>query len=259
MYLFASNTGFKRTGFKQTGLFAVLLMSSLSVCAESQEVTETPAGDLQRSDTQRQDAQSQDKQAATGMRQEFSFPDWPKRQQTARETVPPPPPGPYMSSALSDYSVKAPSFGRNPDNYEQQRSANRPRSSVVPMDMFSPDVPWPDNLRQAKHKHKHQSPNRWMPENGYQYVNTHKMAPRSNNQQPPVQVRQQNQKRQYRGTNNLPNMNMNGSRWMPSMGFAPNRPYSNAPGYNGSPYRNQGPRSNQPGPYRSAPDQSGSN
>ena len=249
---------------KKTGLAAILLLPCLllqplllqaesSTDVKSEESTDKAVASHQAAEGSR--AAVQRPVTGAGNNASFGFPKWPQRQQAGREMIPPPPPGPYMSSALSDYSVKAPSFGRSIN-----KPVHRYDPSIVPMDMFSPDIPWPDNLRQAKHKHKHQSPNRWMPENGYHYVSTQKMAPRPNNQQPPVQVRQQNQKRQYRGANNLPNMNMDGSRWMPSMGFAPNGPYSNAPVYNGSAYRNQqGPRSNQSGPYRSAPDQSGSN
>ncbi len=85
-----------------------------------------------------------------------SFPRWPERPQVNREIVPPPPPGPYMSTALNDFTVKAPALGRTMMN----SPAAHHRASSVPMDTFSPDRPWPE-LRPT---------DRWKPENGYRYV-----------------------------------------------------------------------------------------
>lgn len=249
----------KKTGLAATLLLPCLLLQPLLLQAESSTdvKSDESANKAVASHQAAEGSRTAVQRPATGGGNNASvgFPNWPPRQQAGRETIPPPPPGPYMSSALSDYSVKAPSFGRNIN-----KPVHRYDPSSMPMDVFSPDVPWPKNLR-AKNK---RSSTRWMPENGYHYVNPQNMASPPNNQQPPIQLRQQNQKRQYRGANNHPNMNMNGSRWMPSMGFAPNGPYNNgpyrnAPVSNGSQYRNQGSRLNQSTPYRSAPDQSGSN
>jgi len=85
------------------------------------------------------------------------FPRWPERKIEQREIVPPPPPGPYMSSALT-------LTGSDADNSpftREQRSAGRPARSSVSMSTFSPDIPWPSTS---------DSPNRWQPETGYHYV-----------------------------------------------------------------------------------------
>lgn len=86
------------------------------------------------------------------------FPGWPERQQTDRKSkIPPPPPGPYMSTALSIQSIRGASFEKNRDNNSERRAVAKDDSN----DRFSPDRPWPSNLR---------SPSRWKPENGYQFV-----------------------------------------------------------------------------------------
>ena len=227
MYLIVSLIRFKQSGVKRAGLLAALLMLSVSAYSASPEVAEKPANNLNQPD-----AQPQAEQASDAMRQGYRFPDWPQRLQiTKKQIIPPPPPGPYMSSALSDYSVRAPSFGSDANNYEQQKPAYRHRMPAAPMDMFSPDIPWPENLRQAKHKHKHQAPNRWMPpDTGYQYV-----KPQSP-QMPPVKGRSGNYSF---GDNQGPGMNS--SRWMPSMGMSPRGPYRVSPDY--------GQRYDQPAPY----------
>ena len=163
----------------------------------------------------------------------FRFPDWPERPQLNRREVPPPPPGPYMSSALSDLSVKGLSFGRDSDSDQENKPATESDPSNIPMETFSPDWPWPDN---AYKKHKHDcapncpvngSPTRWMPENGYQYV-----EPRVKKEEsyPVMQNRVPGQINRP-GMNNWP-----GSRW-PPMG-APVGQYPYAPNY--------GPRYNAP-------------
>ena len=81
-------------------------------------------------------------------------PQRPGRMQMDKEIIPPPPPGPYMSLALSD--AKRHNF---------QRGADKPvtgfETSDAPIETFSPDVPWPGNTRE---------PNPWMPEQGYRFV-----------------------------------------------------------------------------------------
>lgn len=87
---------------------------------------------------------------------EFNFPRWPERKQINRKEIPPAPPGPYMSSALSDFSATGPAFSR---------ALNKPaimmNPSEMPMKAFSPDIPWPSSV---------ETPQRWKPENGYHFV-----------------------------------------------------------------------------------------
>ncbi|HHJ36253.1 MAG TPA: hypothetical protein ENJ87_10855 [Gammaproteobacteria bacterium] len=96
---------------------------------------------------------------ATGeikQQQVYDYPKWPERKQATREIVPPPPPGPYMSSALIGGTIKAPSFG---NRIKKSEMAVGP--SGFSMNNFSPDVPWPTDMK---------PPSRWKPKNGYHYV-----------------------------------------------------------------------------------------
>lgn len=83
----------------------------------------------------------------------FQFPGWSERRVSVqKERVPPPPPGPYMSIALSGSSIDGASF--SPDNKPAVKLGS-------PIDAFSPDIPWPSNIT---------SPERWKPGTGYNYV-----------------------------------------------------------------------------------------
>lgn len=87
----------------------------------------------------------------------YNFPRWPERKVERREMVPPPPPGPYMSSALT-----LTGSGADSSPFTREPSSARPATrSGASMSTFSPDIPWPSIS---------QSPNRWQPENGYHYV-----------------------------------------------------------------------------------------
>ena len=86
----------------------------------------------------------------------FQFPGWPERRKVAhKERIPPAPPGPYMSSALSGTSFNGPSFA------PVDKPAVKLDSPRSPMRAFSPDISWPGNSK---------TPDRWKPENGYNYV-----------------------------------------------------------------------------------------
>jgi len=146
------------------------------------------------------------------------FPQWPQRKQAKKEMLPPPPPGPYMSTALSGNSMKAPSFSK-----QATKRSMAFDSSDISMDTFSPDIPWPKNLTTP-------SPSRWMPDNGYQYVQPRAMDNRR--QVVPAQVNSNN----YR-PRSAPPMNWSGMRFnpnstnnypasgmsMPDMGWSNNR------------------------------------
>lgn len=109
----------------------------------------------------------------------YKYPRWPERMVEKRERVPPPPPGPYMSSALSDFTVEGLSFGRESDfdrdfNGDFNAIGNEVNdtdpmldSSSAAIDRFSPDKPWPKDLQSKNTR----LPNRWMPDSGYRYVN----------------------------------------------------------------------------------------
>jgi hypothetical protein len=185
---------------KKAGLLFFLLTQSMLIWAESATNPDVTAGSV-----------DQDQYGKT------NFPSWPVRQPVVKEIVPPPPPGPYMSLGLNDFPVSESSF---------ESKANRPQieldSSGVPIETFSPDAPWPKNIRPAK---------RWMPENGYQYVN-----PQIARQ--PYTAVQNNREYNYNyGYQRDPNIGWPGSKWAPSISPGPVAAYRYAPDY-GSAYNN---------------------
>lgn len=134
------NSGFDKV--KKAGLLFFLLTQAMVVPVQASDAPEAAAGSTVASGSEEQ-------------QREFSFPRWPERQQVNREVIPPAPPGPYMSSALSGSSINGASFAA--DN----KPAIKPESSSLPMEAFGPDIPWPS---------KSKTPDRWEPENGYNYV-----------------------------------------------------------------------------------------
>jgi hypothetical protein len=125
----------------------------------------------------------------------YAFPRWPERDSAEiRDIVPMAPPGPYMSSALSDFSFDdIPSDNDWDKDIERRRSerdrmreerdreweerdrmweerdrqrdemwGSDNRSSDMSIERFNPDTPWPSNNTDA--------PSRWMPEDGYRFV-----------------------------------------------------------------------------------------
>ncbi len=147
----------------------------------------------------------------------MNSPQQPGSMRMDMEMIPPPPPGPYVSLAFSDAKQHIP-----------QASVADPahgfETSGASMQTFSPDVPWPDNIRET---------NPWMPENGYRSV------------QPPMQNMYRAQPYAAPSNNHgygygWPNMNNMGSQRGPA-GNVPNAPYGNyPPGYGYPDYRPPG-------------------
>lgn len=139
--------------------------------------------------------------ANRNQRDTYAYPKWPTSQQVSKEIIPPPP-GPYMSLALNDMSVGRSSFARAPKQY-----TSKLEPASVPMEAFSPDVPWPENLRPAK---------RWVPVDGYHYVQpkvTKSIANRS------FQVTKNNSSSGYATRyRRSSDMKESETRWMPPMG-----------------------------------------
>ncbi len=221
MSLFVSDTSFKLFCFtparlKKTGLSATLLMLSLSAQAEPSLMVEKPDSHVQP-DVQslQQNSQSALVQDANGPA--FDFPGWPQQQpqQSNDKIIPPPPPGPYASSALSDYSVVVPSSAHRSGRHSYRRPVAQNKAASVPIDMFSPDIPWPTNLRPQQ-----RMPNYPASAKRYQYA------------QPSYSPAINSQNRNYNYGNSMTSppyfngTNMNGSRWMPAMGMAPPGPYN---------------------------------
>ena len=158
---------------KKAGLLVFLLMQSMLVQAQVSDNAVTTASDTAantatsdaavttvETTVESQAAEAAETSASEDQRGKFSFPRWPEnRSSVSRERIPLAPPGPYMSSALSDYSFKESSF----DDIRSRR-ASRMDSSDMSMERFSPDIPWPSHA---------ESPARWQPENGYRYVEPH--------------------------------------------------------------------------------------
>lgn len=87
----------------------------------------------------------------------FNFPQWPERRLSPnRESIPLAPPGPYMSSALTDFS-----FNEYENDMDGRRREIQSDFSDIAKERFSPDMPWPSHAK---------SPDRWQPENGYRYA-----------------------------------------------------------------------------------------
>ncbi|MEA2079713.1 MAG: hypothetical protein U9P00_07625 [Pseudomonadota bacterium] len=134
------NSGFGNV--KKAGLLFFLVTQSMVLQAQAADAPEAAAGSTVASGSEEQ-------------QRRFSFPRWPESQQVDRERIPPAPPGPYMSSALSGYPGNGTSFAA--DN----KPAIKFEPSSLPMDAFGPDISWPSNSK---------TPDRWEPENGYNYV-----------------------------------------------------------------------------------------
>ena len=83
-----------------------------------------------------------------------AYPEWPERS-IRSELIPPPPPGPYMSSAMSGIDAFPADTGGLRDKHDEWQM----RSPFSEMDM-----PWPDTPERER-------PELWMPESGeYRFV-----------------------------------------------------------------------------------------
>ncbi len=155
---------------KQICLFVLLAFSTL-VHAEPVDVMDS-AGNEAKTD-------SEFESNPANVRLNYKYPRWPTRMMAKRDRIPPPPPGPYMSSALSGFTVEGLSFGGESDfgndfNSDFNSIAGETNdtksmfdSSSAAIDQFSPDKPWPKDLQSKNPR----LPNRWMPDSGYRYVN----------------------------------------------------------------------------------------
>lgn len=82
------------------------------------------------------------------------IPEWREQPAIRNEEIVPPPPGPYMSTALTPM----PGVYESDSGYEQYAGTEMAKSPF-----FMPDMKWPEDTRQP--------PRRWMPEKGqYLYV-----------------------------------------------------------------------------------------
>ncbi len=139
--------------FKRVCFLALLMTFSTNMQAQS----------LQAS-TSGTEAAPANSAAANGPQNAHYFPRWPERRHEKIERLPPPPPGPYMSSA---FALDGSADSNSPFSRDQSPAKLSTRSSVS-KSTFGPDTPWPSNSP---------SPHRWKPESGYHYV-----PPQVNNQ-----------------------------------------------------------------------------
>jgi len=78
-----------------------------------------------------------------------AYPEWPERP-LRREIIPPPPGGPYMSSALSDVDAFPADTGGLRDEFSRQQ---------LHSPFFEADMPWPETPDRGQ-------PEAWIPESG---------------------------------------------------------------------------------------------
>lgn len=238
MFLFVSNADSKQNVFKKTVLSTALLMLSLSVQAES--AAQAPEKLLeQRLEQPLDDASSPQVQEADDKTQSHPFPHWPHHMQSSKSIIPPPPPGPYKSSALNDYAVPAPvhmpaPVHRSIKPTSRQQAVHHDAASA-PMDMFSPDIPWPTNLRPQQKMPEHRVSNNGQPYAAPQAMTAPPYQPAPYRSLPKPRYGNYNYERQsgfYPAAPGMNSMGMDSSRWMPSMGMAPPGPYNSRGNYN---------------------------
>ena len=83
-----------------------------------------------------------------------AYPEWPQRA-IRTDMVPLPPPGPYMSSAMSDIDAFPSDTGGLRDDFSEQHMQSS---------SFSADMPWPETPERDR-------PELWVPESGeYRFV-----------------------------------------------------------------------------------------
>jgi len=239
MSLSVSQSRFKQTGTATSALTLTLLLSSLAVYAGSSQVDEETADRAQSSGQSSQWQMQETGAQATG------YPRWPQHRQGNEVIIPPPPPGPYNSSALSDYSVIAPVHHARKPAPRRPAEYNSPvnEPAAVPMATFSPDRPWPKNLRPEPRQPDYRAPakasrparpsyapmgNRHYAQGAKAYQGPYMGAPRMN-------APRMNSSR-------MNNMGMNSSRWMPNMTMTPPGPYNNRLNYAPDYGSNYGPQ-----------------
>lgn len=195
------------------------------------------------------------------------------QRQAMQNAVPPPPPGPYKSTAMSEYSKQAHATGRvqhernnskqgqmetgqtEPDNIKKEQIKTGQAESEhtepgqqfnpaqVPMDVYSPERPWPENIRPA---------NPWAPDYSRPSAATQYRMPanpaamynypadryygyrqgpgmRAPDTPPPYMQAPYMRSPQMQAPHMQtpaywPNMNSQGSNWIPSMGAGSRRP-----------------------------------
>ncbi len=157
-----------------------------------------------------------------------------QNRQLQKQLIPPPPPGPYISTSLNGYTVNVPVLGRIPSprslglrnsglHNPDSRFGSRSGSTSTPMAMFSPDLPWPNDLRPSENM-----PHGWMPQGGYSQINP----------QPSTQTMQRPTAPAYWPSARHPAYNAREgqqygpqSRWMPTMSMSPPGPYVSSSQY----------------------------
>ena len=147
---------------KRVAVLTLLLAQPMIAHAEPAQAAATAGSTNTAQAVEQKDASAND-------RQPYIFPGWPAKREAKQERVPPPPPGPYMSSALSGASFSSPVFEHD-DSSAGSGSAMVPQEQAKPMQKFSPDTPWPNS-------NMGHSPQRWKPENGYSFVSPAKKMP----------------------------------------------------------------------------------
>ena len=230
-------------GLRGAALSLMLLTYSAAAVAEPGEAESssgTAGADAEMgaqtiaSDSRSKDDSWKDSRYEEDRRKEdrFSFPRWPEHSMPRREIIPPPPPGPYMSTALNRFSLEGPSFDQAEISRPVGRSAVALETADTRATEFSPDMPWPDDPGS-----NNSSPlKRWQPEKGYHFVDE---AEKPGSAAPEYYTQPQYL---YGYQYPAPSyMGWPGNSWMPAMYSAPSyhAPYGLMPGryYATQPYQ----------------------
>ena len=220
-------------GVRDAALSLVLLTFSAVTVAEVSEAESSSSVTEAGAVTEMNQAASDNRRDEVRRKENrFSYPRWPEHSPPKRDIIPPPPPGPYMSTALNRFSLEGPSFERPEISRPPRRGVAAFDTTDTRMPAFGPDTPWPDDPGS-----NNSTPlKRWEPERGYHFVDESEkpgsVAPVNYTQ--PQYV--------YGYQHPAPSsMGWSGNNWAPSMYSRPvyNAPYGMMPGryYATQPYQ----------------------
>ena len=154
-------------GVRGAALSLILLTySAVSVAEVSEAESDSSVAEADAVAEMNQTASDNHRKEIERRENRFSYPRWPERRLPMRDIIPPPPPGPYMSTALNRFSLEGPSFDRPEISRPPRRSIAAVETADTMMPAFGPDMPWPDDPGS-----NNSTPlKRWEPEKGYHFV-----------------------------------------------------------------------------------------
>lgn len=219
-------------GVRGTAISLILLTYSAVAVAEIGQAEDNPGVAETSAVSEMNRAASDIRREESGRKENrFSYPRWPEQSLPKRDIIPPPPPGPYMSTALNRFSLEGPSFDRPEISRPPRSRVSAFETADTRMPAFDPDMPWPDDPGS-----NNSTPlKRWQPEKGYHFVDE--------SEKPGSDVPVYYTQPQYVYGYQYPApsyMGWPGNGWMPSMYSRPSysAPYGMMPGrYYARPYQ----------------------